>query len=140
MFADPAPTAVATPLELTVATPVFELDHVIVRPVSVLPLASRATAENVTELPTVALDVEGVTETDATGVGGGGGDALTVSAAEPFCPSLVATIFAEPALTAVTTPLPLTEAIPALELDHAIARPVSVLPLASRRVAVALLV
>src|SRR5688500_19174587 len=110
------------------------------RPVRVFPLASRVTAENCTDPPTVALDVEGVTETDATGVGGGGGDALTVSAAEPFCPSLVATMFAEPALTAVTTPLPLTEAIPALELDHAIARPVRVFPLASLRVAVAVVV
>jgi hypothetical protein len=63
-----------------------------------------------------------------------------VSAADPLCPSLEATMFAEPALTAVTTPLPLTEATPVLELDHAIARPLSVFPVASRRVAVALLV
>src|SRR5688572_6489508 len=65
MFAEPALTAVATPLELTVATPVLALDHVIVRPVRALPLASRVVAENCTEPPTVTLEVVGATETDA---------------------------------------------------------------------------
>jgi hypothetical protein len=42
----PAATAVTNPLELTEATPAFELDHVITRPVSTLLLASRVVAES----------------------------------------------------------------------------------------------
>jgi hypothetical protein len=90
--------------------------------------------------PTVRLGAVGDTETDATGTGAGGGGAVTVSAAKPFCPSLVATMFVEPAANAVTTPLLLTEATPAFELDHETARPVRSFPFASRRVAVALAV
>jgi hypothetical protein len=54
----------------------------------------------------------------------------------PEIPSLVAVIVAAPAATAVTRPLELTVAAPLLSLDHATVRPVSVLPLASRSVAV----
>ena len=140
MLAEPALTAVTTPLELTDATPPLELDHAIVRPVRTLPFASRVTADNCIVPPTVRLGDAGDTETVATGTGAGGGGALTVSAAEPFCPSLVAMMFAEPALTAVTTPLELTEATPVFELDHETARPVRSFPPASRRVAVALAV
>ena len=68
--------------------------------------------------------------------GGGGGGTVTVSAAVPLRPSLVAVIVADPALTAVTSPVvELTEAIPALPLDQATTRPVSTLLLASRVVA-----
>jgi hypothetical protein len=66
----------------------------------------------------------------------GGGAAVTVIAAVPAMPSLVAVIVAEPAATPVTTPEELTVATPVLLLDHATLRPVNVLPLASRSVAV----
>jgi predicted anti-sigma-YlaC factor YlaD len=108
-----------------------------VRPVRTLPFASRVTADSCTVAPDCTLGVAGETVTDATGTGGA---AVTVIAAEPFFPSLVAMMFAEPALTAVTTPLELTEAIPAFELDHETARPMRSLPFASRRMAVALAV
>lgn len=78
------------------------------------------------------LGVAGETETDATGTGAG---AVTVTAAEPVCPSLNAVMVAEPALTAVTTPLELTDAIAELELDHEMVRPLRTLPFASRVIA-----
>src|SRR5258708_7685452 len=47
MVADPTPTAVTSPdVGLTAATLVFPLDHVTLRPVSTLLLASRAVAES----------------------------------------------------------------------------------------------
>ena len=83
----PALTAVTRPLELTVATPLFALDHVTTRPVSTLLLASRVVAVNWEVLPTCKLGVAGETETDATGTGAG---AVTVTVALPVWPSLVA--------------------------------------------------
>src|SRR5919197_5984390 len=62
--------------------------------------------------------------------------ALTVTAAVPLWPSLVAVIVAVPAPCPVTSPLPLTVATAALSLDQTIARPASGAPLASRGVAV----
>lgn len=56
----------------------------------------------------------------------------TVTVAEPVRPSLVALRVAEPVPTAVTRPAGEIVAIDALLLDHAIARPVSTFPLASR--------
>src|SRR5436190_23009728 len=61
---------------------------------------------------------------------------VTVMAAVPLCPSLVAVIVAEPATTPVTSPLALTVATAVLLLDHVIVRPDSALPLASFGVAV----
>src|SRR5207249_4880894 len=61
---------------------------------------------------------------------------VTVMAAVPLCPSLVAVIVAEPATTPVTSPLGLTVATAVLLLDHVIVRPDSALPLASFGVAV----
>jgi hypothetical protein len=66
----------------------------------------------------------------------GGGAGVTVMAAVPDTPSLVAVIVAVPAATPVTTPVELTVATPTALLDHATVRPVSALPLASRSVAV----
>src|SRR6266480_3452548 len=54
--------------------------------------------------------------------------AVTLAAAVPLCPSLVAVIVAEPAATPVTRPLPFTLATAALLLAHVTTRPVSVLP------------
>jgi hypothetical protein len=56
--------------------------------------------------------VGGATVTVATGGGGGGGAVVTDSDAVPLCPSLVAVIVAEPALTPVARPVPSTVAIP----------------------------
>src|SRR5437660_1924055 len=55
----------------------------------------------------------------------GGGAGVTVTAAVPLLPSLVAVIVAEPAATAVTSPLPFTVATAVLSLDHVTARPES---------------
>src|SRR3954468_10032567 len=52
-------------------------------------------------------------------------------------PSLVATMLAVPAATAVTVPVELTVAAAALELDQLIVRPERTFPLASFRTAVA---
>jgi hypothetical protein len=137
MFAVPTTRVVTRPEPETVATAVLPDDHVTGRPVRMLPFASRVTADSCTVKPTWTFAEAGDTVTDATGAGGG---AVTVSAAEPLCPSLEATMFADPAPTAVATPLELTVATPVFELDHVMLRPVRVLPLASRRVAVALVV
>src|SRR5438094_4884174 len=56
-------------------------------------------------------------------------------AAVPFGPSLVAVIVAEPATLPVTSPVPVTVATDVLLLAHVTERPVRMLPLASRRVA-----
>src|SRR5881396_401991 len=61
---------------------------------------------------------------------------VTVMAAVPLCPSLVAVIVAEPATTPVTSPLELTVTTAVLLLDHVIVRPDSALPFASFGVAV----
>ncbi len=63
----------------------------------------------------------GLTVTEATGT------ILTVIAALPLLPSLVAVIVAEPAATAETRPLALTDATAVLLLDQVRTRPVSVL-------------
>src|SRR2546421_3890536 len=56
-------------------------------------------------------------------------------AAVPLWPSLVAVIVAAPAPFAVTSPVPVTVATGVLLLAHVTERPVRMLPLASRRVA-----
>src|SRR6266550_5358692 len=61
---------------------------------------------------------------------------VTVMAAVPLCPSLVAVMVAEPATFPVTSPLVLTVATAVLLLDHVIVRPDSGLPFASFGVAV----
>src|SRR6266513_3336198 len=63
-------------------------------------------------------------------------DAVTVMLALPLCPSLVAVIGAEPAVTPLTSPLPFTVATDVLLLAHVTTRPLSGLPLASFGVAV----
>src|SRR5207244_2843247 len=122
-------TPVTSPLPLTVATPVALLAHVTTRPVNGLPLASFGVAVSCTVWPAEMLAVAGVTVTDATGT------TLTVTAAVPLCPSLVAVMVADPAATPVTSPLPLTVATPVLLLAHVTTRPVSATPPASFGVA-----
>src|SRR6266498_1021208 len=132
IVADPATFPVTSPLVLTVATAVLLLVQPTVRPVRVLPPASFGVAVSCTVCPTGMLAVAGVTATEATGTGA----AVTVSAALPLCPSLVAVIVAEPAVRPVTSPLELTVAIEPLLLCQLTTRPERVLPLASFGVAV----
>lgn len=129
---EPTATPVATPLVETVALAGVPLDQVTARPVNTLPLASRVVAVSCVVAPTVTLGDAGVIETVATAAGGA---AVTVTEADPLCPSLVAVMDVEPAATAVTNPEPETDAMPALPLDHATARPDNAFPLASRVVA-----
>jgi len=81
--------------------------------------------------PAVTLADAGSTLTVATGAG------VTVSAALPLLPPLVAVMLTEPALTAVTSPVVETVATAVLSELQVIAGPVKTPPAASRRVAVA---
>src|SRR5213082_1144197 len=130
IVAVPAALAVARPPLLTLATPVLLLAHVTTRPDKVLPFASLSVAVNCAVCPTCTPADAGVTATEATGT------AVTAMDDVPLCPSLVAVIVADPAATAVTSPLPLTRAIVVSLLDHATTRPDKILPLASLAVAV----
>src|SRR6266849_2577378 len=62
--------------------------------------------------------------------------ACTVTVAVPLCPSLVAVIVTEPAVTPATSPLELTVATEVLLLDQLTVRPDNGAPFASRGVAV----
>src|SRR6266704_792413 len=79
--------------------------------------------------PTTIVAAVGLTVSDATGI-------VTVTAAVALLPSLVAVTFAEPAATAVTSPLASTVATPAASVDHVMTRLVRTLPSASWSVAV----
>src|SRR5438093_6796849 len=61
---------------------------------------------------------------------------VTVTVDVPLWPSLVALVAAEPAVTPLTSPLPVTVATDVLLLAHVTTRPVNGLPLASFGVAV----
>jgi hypothetical protein len=119
----PPDTPVTTPVPLTVATAAALVVQVIGLPVSTPPLASLVVALRVTICPTTTLAVAGDTVTDATGT------SVTVIAAVPLFPSLVAVIVTgPPAATAVTRPAALTVARVALLVDQLMGRPVSTLP------------
>src|SRR5437773_4391518 len=126
----PDATPLTSPLPFTLAIALLLDCQVTTRPVNGLPLASLGVAVSCTVLPTATPAVAGVTVTDATGT------AVTVMAAVPLWPSLVAVIVAEPATFPVTSPVPVTVATGVLLLDHATGRPVSTVPFASFRVAV----
>src|SRR5947199_83486 len=64
----PAATPVARPVDDTVATDGFELDHVIARPASTVPAESCAVPVNCAVLPTSMLAALGATRTEATGM------------------------------------------------------------------------
>src|SRR5213080_1545278 len=120
MVAGPTVAPLTSPLPLTVATAVLLDAQVTVRPVSVLPFASLRVA--------VSWNVRPVgTEAEA---------GVTVTAAVPLRPSLVAVIVAEPAAAPLTRPLLLTVATAVLLLDHVTLRPDSRFPFASLSVAV----
>jgi hypothetical protein len=134
MLAEPALTAVTTPLVITEATPAFELDHKTARPVSPFPPASRRLAVALAVCPTTSEDALSETETVATGAGGG---AITVKVPSPRTPSLVALITAVPGDAAEIIPESVTLAIAELELCHTIGRSARGAPAASVGVATA---
>src|SRR6266536_4163024 len=130
IVADPAPTAVTSPLADTVATAGALLAQVTARPARGLPLASFGVAVIWTVCPSSIVAEAGLTDTDATGTN------VTVIAAVPFLPSLLAVIVAVPAAPPVTSPFPLTVATVASLVAHVTVRPVRGLPFASFGVAV----
>ena len=130
IVAEPVATALTNPLTETVATVALLLVQVTVRPLKGLPLASSGVAVSCCVAPTMSVADGGLTATEATGT------ALTLIAAVPFFPSLVAVIVAEPGPTALTSPLPSTVATPAALDVQSIVRPESGFPLASSGVAV----
>jgi hypothetical protein len=122
IVAAPAATPVTRPLADTVATAGALLAQVTTRPVRALPAESFGVAASWAVPPIEMLDDAGLTPTEATGT------TVTLTAAVPFFPSLVAVIVAEPAALAVTNPVALTVAMVVLLLDHVIVRPVNTLP------------
>src|SRR4029077_2295124 len=130
IVAEPAALAVTSPFELTLAAVLLLEDHVMTRPVRMLPVASLSVAVSCTVCAACTLAEAGVTVTVATCA------PATVTLAVPLLPSLVAVMVTDPAATPVTSPLPLTVAMVLSLDDQLIARPVSGLPLASFGVAV----
>src|SRR3989442_10073652 len=94
-----------------------------------LPFASLVVAVSCTVCAGWIAAAAGDTVTVATGA------AVTVMAALPLCPSLVAVMVAEPTTFAVTHPLPFIVANVALVLAHVTVRPGSAFPFASLAVA-----
>jgi hypothetical protein len=114
IMAAPIATAVTIPLDETVATLVFEDDHVTARPVSTVPLASSVVAVSGVNWLGVSEAEEGDTRTVATGAGA----ALTVAAAVAVTRPAVAEICVDPAATSVTIPESDTVAIDGFDDDH----------------------
>src|SRR5881397_2524478 len=115
IVAAPPATPLTSPLPLTVATPGLLLAQVTVRPLSGFPFASLGVTVSCTVCATGTL--------------------VTVSAAVPLFPSLVAVSVAAPTATPVACPAPFTVATAGLLLDQVTVRPPSGLPNASRVIA-----
>ena len=122
IVAVPTTSPLTSPPVDTVTTAALLVAHVTTRPGSALPPASFGVAVSCTVCPAVTLAGAGVTVTEATGA------TVTVTAAVPLFPSLVAVTVAEPAAFAATRPLALTVATDVLLLPHVIVRPISTLP------------
>jgi hypothetical protein len=129
--AEPTATAVTSPVPETVATAVLFDAQVTVRPVSVAPFASFSVATACVDWPGETDEAPNDTVTDATGAGGGGAAAVTLSVAEPVWPSLVAMIPAVPTTRPLARPSAVTDATVELADDHVTVRPLSVFPLES---------
>ena len=128
----PDASARRRPVGETVAIAVFDEVQPTVRPLSTLPDASVSVTTTWTVAPIASVEELAESDTVATGAGVG---ALTVNVPAPVCPSLVATIDADPALTAVTAPVDETVATSGLALDHVTTRSVKTVPEPSRNVA-----
>jgi hypothetical protein len=121
IVAVPVATAVTTPDADTVAAAVLLDPHVTTRSVTTLPAESVTVTLSEKVCVTNMVWVVGDTTTVPTGM------VVTVMAAAPLLPSLVAVIVALPMATAVTTPA-LTVAIAGLLVDHVTGRSVTKLP------------
>jgi hypothetical protein len=121
--------AVTIPVVDTVATLAALLDQLTGRPVSGVPVASRAPAVSCCVPPTCKAELAGVTLTEATGA------FVTMTTAVALTPSAVAVMVALPGATAVTIPAVETVAILDALLDQKISRPLSEFPPASRSIA-----
>jgi len=115
---------------VTVATLGLEVAHVIVRPVSTLPVESLSVALSWALAPTASVSLLGETVTEETGT------SVTEMVDVPLFPSLVAVIVAEPGATAATRPDAETVAAAVALEDHVTVWPESTFPPASRTVAV----
>src|SRR6266513_3962377 len=130
MLAVPRLTEVTTPLALTVATEVLSEDHADTFPLTTFAFASlNVTVAWVVEPTAVGDARDTVVEAMAM--------ALTVSAAEPFFPSLAAVMLTDPPPIPVTTPALLTVATKELSDDQDTVRSVRGSPRPSLGVAVA---
>jgi hypothetical protein len=125
-----AAAAVTRPLVDTVATAGL-LDDQLTGRVSTLLCASSNSTVSCSVPPWNTVALGGLTVTIATGAW------VTVSSALPIFPSLVATMFAVPTVTALTTPCAETVATNVLLELHDTARPVSTAPFASSVIAAA---
>jgi hypothetical protein len=134
IVAVPGATAATRPDEETVATPSSLEVQVTRRPVRTLLPASLTSAASCWVDPASTVAVAGLTVIEATGA------EVTVTDALPLLSSLVAMMFAVPALTAVTSPVPETVATELLSELQVTARPASTPPLPSSVVAVACVV
>src|ERR1043166_2765197 len=120
--------SVTSPVELTETAVGLLLDQVKVCPLSVVPPASLAVAASCTVPCDATVYVLGDTVTEATVAGAG---AVTVTAEVPVNPPLIAVMVADPAATAVTSPLAETVATEVLLLLQPKLWPERVLPAAS---------
>src|SRR5579862_6965770 len=125
MFAVPTATPVTSPVPETVATAALLEVHDTARPVSTMPPASVSVATSPTVFPTTTLGAAGATLTLATGAD------MTLTAAVPDLPSLVAVIVTPPGATPVTSPFVETVATVGSLDVHVIARPVTIAPVTS---------
>jgi len=128
IVADPADTAVTTPLDKTVARVESVDDHVTLRPTRTLPAASRSVAVACVVCPTVSEADASATVMAATGAGGGGATATVV---EPVTPSTVAVTVVLPGPTAVSNPEDDRVATAGFALAHCGTRCVSAVPVES---------
>jgi hypothetical protein len=133
MFADPCATPVTIPSCDTLATAGVLDVQVTLRPVSSAPVASRTVAAASVVNPTPSVLVPSVTTTDAA-------TACTFKIAEADTPSTVPVMAVVPAPTPVTTPLGDTVATAELPDVHETDGAVTMLPLGSRTVAIAVVV
>lgn len=132
IVAEPAAEAVTSPLLETVATVVFDEDHVAVRPERTLADASFAVAANCWLCPTVTVALAGVTTTLATGTTTG----LTVTTAVANLPPAAAVMTVAPADNAETNPVAVMVAMLGDDELQAMVAPDTVRPCASTGFAV----
>ena len=105
MVAEPGAMPVTNPVAETVTADWLELDQMMVRPVSTLPLASLIVATSCRDCPMATVDDCGLTVTDVTVA------SVTVMMALPVFPSDLVVMVAEPDAMPVTSPVEETAAV-----------------------------